>query len=262
MTKIEREFKAIDRMGVEQEFELKSPTIAIENEGERHYRIAFSNSLKEAIFPREKLREIMREHGMWTEEDERALKIEVGKIAILQVELKTAQAEGDDDTCIARARDISAARSRMWELFLVQQSVYMNSAEGVAEMIKTEAIMAACTTLKATGKRYWNDYGEYVRERDLNERSNVYSHVVELQTKLLDSVREDLTNDYPEKQYLKDAQERMLDREIEEEVVKQLRDRANKAIAAEGKETPKKKKVVRKATKKRGKSVAAKTDQA
>jgi hypothetical protein len=65
-------------------------------------------------------------------------------------------------------------------------------------------------------------------------------------------------DDYPEKQYLKGAQERMLDREIEEEVAKQLRERADKAIAKENEET-KAEKPVRKATKKRGKRVATKT---
>jgi hypothetical protein len=194
----------------------------------------------------------MREHGMWTEEDERDLKTEVGKIAILQVELKTHQAEGDDDKCLEAANKISDARKRMWELFLVQQSVYMNSAEGVAEMIKTEAIMAASTIVKATGDRYWSDYGEYVRERDLNQKSTVYGHLIELQAKILDGVRHDLTEDYPEKQYLKDAQERMLDREVEEEVVKQLRDRADNALEKE--KEKEKKKVVKKV----GKRVASK----
>lgn len=257
MTTVDRIFKAIDRNGTDREFELKPPTIAAENEGDRHYRIAFSKALAEGVYPREKLREVMRGHEMWTEKDEKELKIEVGKIAILQVELKTAQADGDDDKCIELARKISDARKRMWELFLVQQSVYMNSAEGVAEMVKTEAIMAACTTIKATGDRYWTDYSEYVRERDLNTRSTVYSHLIELQSKLLDSIRQDLTDDYPEKQYLKEAQERMLDREIEEEVANQLRERADKAIAKD-----KEKKTTRKVAKKSGKRVASKTTKA
>lgn len=238
---IERVFKAVDRYGNIADFELKPAGLSEENEGERHYRIAYSKALVEGVFPREKLREIMREHGMWTDDDDSELKKIVGKIALHQIELKNAEADGDDEACIAAAKEISDARRRMWELFLVQQSVYMNSAEGVAEMIKTEAIMAACTISKSTNKRYWADYKEYVRERDVNEKSNVYSHVVDLQSKILDEARNKLVSDYPEYKHLRSAEDRMLDREVEEQVVKELRLRADKALEeeknAEGVET-------------------------
>lgn len=228
---INRSFTAIDRHGNPIEFELKSPTLAEENEGERQYRIAYSKSLVEGVFPREKLREVMRDYGMWGEEDEKALKTIVGRIAIKQIELKNAETAGDEEKCMQAAKAIDEARRRMWQLFLVQQSVYMNSAEGVAEMIKTESIMAACTIVKGTKKRYWETYKEYVQERDSNQKSTVYAKVVELQAKILDEAREGLVADYPERQYLKTAQDRMLDRELEEEVTKEIGRRAEKALA-------------------------------
>jgi len=251
---VERTFKATDRNGSVQEFELKPPSLSEENEGERQYRIAYSKALVEGIFPREKLRELMREHGMWTEEDDKELKKAVGKIAVFQIELRRAETEGDEKACLKAAQGIGEARRRMWELFLVQQSVYMNSAEGIAEMIKTEAIMAACTRLKSTGERYWKDYPEYVRERDLNSKSSVYPSVIEVQTKILDSARVDLMSDFPEHRYLKSAEERIIDREIEEQVSREIQTRAEKAIKADKSST--KKKV------KRGKSVEARPNSA
>lgn len=246
---VERIFKATDRNGSMCEFELKPPSVAEENEGERQYRIAYSKALIDGVFPREKLREIMREHGMWTEEDDKELKRAVGKIAVFQVELRRAESEGDEAACIKAAKGISEARRRMWELFVVQQSVYMNSAEGVAEMIKTESIMAACTLLKSTGQRYWKDYSEYVRERDLNTKSTVYAGVIDVQTKILDGARKDLMSDFPEHRYLKSVEERILDREIQEEVAKEVQTRAQRAIDADKAKTPKK-------VSKRGKRVA------
>lgn len=245
MVTVERSFKANDRNGSVCDFELKPPSVAEENEGERQYRIAYSKALVEGVFPREKLREIMREHGMWTEEDDKELKRTVGKIAVFQVELRRAEAEGDDPACLKAAKGISESRRRMWELFLVQQSVYMNSAEGVAEMVKTETVMAACTLLKATSQRYWKDYGEYVRERDLNSKSSVYASVIDVQAKILDDARKGLMSDYPEYRYLKSVEERVLDREIEEEVVREVRTRAQRAIDANERkdETPTPKKV-------------------
>lgn len=261
---MDRTFKAIDRHGNAVDFELKPPGLAEENEGERQYRIAYSKALAEGIFPREKFRELMREHGMWTDDDDQSLKKAVGKIAILQIDLKNSETEGDKDGCLEAAKGISDARRRMWELFLVQQSVFMNSAEGVAEMIKTEAIMAACTILKSTGKRYWNDYKEYVQERDMNTKSTVYSKVVELQTDILDTARQGLMEDYPEYQYLKSVEDRMFDRELQEEVSKELKLRAENAIEADKKKTPSRKKTTKKKTvrkKTSGKRVETKTDQ-
>lgn len=251
---VEREFKAIDRHGNPVDFKLKQPEVNEEHEGERQYRIAYSKSLVEGVFPREKLREIMREHGMWTEDDDSELKKSVGKIALSQMDLKNAEAAGDEAKCVEYAESIAEARRRLWELFLVQQSVYMNSAEGVSEMVKTEAIMAACTLLKSTGKRYWTDYAEYVSERDLNPKSTVYAHVIEKQAKILDDARKGLMSDYPENQYLKTPEDAMLDRELQEEVAKELHGRAEKAIKA-------KKPVRKKAVGKRGnRKVATKTN--
>jgi len=256
---MDRNFTAIDRHGNPVEFELKPPGLSEENEGERQYRIAYSKALVEGVFPREKLREIMREHGMWTEDDDKELRKAVGKIALFQIDLKNSEAEGDQEACIDSAKGISDARRRMWELFLVQQSVYMNSAEGVAEMVKTESIMAACTILKSTDKRYWSDYAEYVRERDLNTKSTVYCKVVELQSKILDGAREGLLADYPEHQYLKSVEDRMLDRELQEEVSKELRSRATKAIDEDKKKTTRKRTTKKKASN-RGKRVETKAN--
>lgn len=246
----ERTFKAADRNGSICDFELKPIGLAEENEGERQYRVAYSKALVAGVFPREKLREIMREHEMWTEEDDRELKKAVGKIAVFQVELRRAEAEGDEEACVKAAKGVAEARRRMWELFLVQQSVYMNSAEGVAEMIKTESIMAACTLLKSTGKRYWKDYTEYVCERDLNTKSTVYANVINVQTKIMDEARQGLLDDYPEQRYMKSVEERVLDREIEEEVVREVQARAAKAAKKVSK---------KKVSKKRGKRVARKS---
>lgn len=226
---VERIFTAKDRNGTDHEFELVIPNVAAENEGERIYRVAFSKALADGIFPREKLRELMRAHHMWTEDDERELKSVVAKMALSQIDLRNSETEGKDEECKKIASEMSKLRLRMWELFLIQQSVYLNSAEGVAELVKTEAVMAACTHLKATQRRYWKDYSEYVKERDLNPKSTVYSKVIEVQSHLLDEVRKGLMEDYPEAKYLKDVTDRMLDREVQVEVEKTLRTRAKAA---------------------------------
>lgn len=230
METINREFKAKDRFGADMQFTLVPPTLQIETEGERYYKIAYSQSLSQGIFPREKLRGVMKDHGMWTEEDEKKYRTIVAKIALWHAELLQFEQAGDTEKCKKIATEMDGERDKMWSLFLIQQSVFMHSAEAMAELVKTEAMMAACTRLKATGERYWKDYTEFVREKEQNLKSTVYMEVVEVQSNLLKAIREDIEGKYPESKYLKDVRESILDRAIKEDVQKEIARRKEAAL--------------------------------
>jgi hypothetical protein len=230
METINRDFKAKDRFGADMQFALVPPTLQIETEGERYYKIAYSQALSQGIFPREKLRGVMKDHGMWTEEDEKKYKTIVAKIALWHAELLQFEQTGDTEKCKKIAMEMDGERDKMWSLFLIQQSVFMHSAEAMAELVKTEAMMAACTRLKATGERYWKDYTEFVREKEQNLKSTVYMEVVEVQSNLLKSIREDIEGKYPETKYLKDVRESILDRAIAEDVQKEIARRKEAAL--------------------------------
>lgn len=227
---VDRIFKAIDRFGATMEFELVTPTLAIDNESERQYRIAYSKALAEGVYPRNKLREVMRSHNMWTDEDDQALREEVANLAILQVDLEQSQLKGENEKCIETAQKMQKHRSRMWELFMIQQSVYMNSAEGFAELIKAEAVMAACVSIKATGQRYWTSYADFVKERDENSSATVYIKAVEVQNALLLEMRDSIESTQAENKYLKDAKQRAFERDVEERVGVELEARKKKAL--------------------------------
>lgn len=227
---VDRTFKAMDRYGAQLDFELRVPTLAIDNEGERQYRVAYTKALSDGVYPRNKLREVMRVHGMWTEQDDHSMREEIANLAILQIELEQAQLKGESEKCIEIARKMRKHRFRMWELFMIQQSVYMNSAEGIAELVKAETIMAACTVLKSTGQRYWVNYTEFVKERDESALSTVYVKAVETQNAILIEVRDTIEDGHAENKYLKDAKQAMLDRDIEESVALELEIRKKKAL--------------------------------
>lgn len=227
---VDRTFKAIDRFGATMEFELVTPTLAIENESERQYRIAYSKALAEGVYPRNKLREVMRSHNMWTSEDDIAMREEVANLAILQVDLEQSQLKGENIKCVEIAQKMQKHRTRMWELFMIQQSVYMNSAEGFAELIKAEAVMAACVTIKAPGQRYWTSYADFVKERDENSSATVYIKAVEVQNALLLELRDSIESTHAENKYLKDAKQRAFERDVEERVGIELEARKKRAL--------------------------------
>jgi len=227
---IKRDFNAKDRFGADMQFELIPPRLAEDAEGERYYKVAYSKALAEGIFPREKLRHIMKDHGMWTDVDEKKYKTIVAKIALLHAELLKEEQSGGTEKCEDLAKEMDGERNKMWELFLIQQSVFMNSAEAMAELVKTEAVMAACTRLRATGERYWKTYEEFVREKEQNDKSTVYMEVVNVQTALIQAIREDVEGKYPESKYLKDVRESVMDRAIEDDVQKEIAKRKETAL--------------------------------
>jgi hypothetical protein len=104
----------------------------------------------------------------------------------------------------------------MWELFVIQQSVYLNSAEHIAEVIKNESIMASCTLIKASKQRYWKNYTEFVQERDEHKTSTVYIEAMNIQNKLLDELRTSLLNEYPEVKYLNTINQLSSEKAMEE----------------------------------------------
>jgi hypothetical protein len=208
---MDKTFKAKDRYGVEMEFELVEPSVAVEREGEMQYRIAFSQALQHKILPREKMREVMRTNGVWNEDDDVEMRQALTELATSQAALEIAERNSDDDACLEAAKELTQKRNRMWELFMVQQSSFMNSAEGFAETIKGESIMAATTVVKSTGERYWKSYREYVEERDSDGKSTVVAEVLAKHNELITEARDNILDDFPERRWLKDAKDRILE---------------------------------------------------
>jgi len=207
-------FKAKDRFGSETEFILKEAGVKEVTEADMIYRIAYSNSLKNGILPREKMKDLMREHGIWDEEDDKALQELIKDIAKLELQLKESESRSDNAKCIELAELLDQARNKMWRLFLIQQNSYTNSCEGYADTVKQEALMASCVLIKANNARYWKNYKEYVLEKDENETSEVPMRAMETLAALLNTNKDTLLETFPEHRWLKEAKKQFFDKEI------------------------------------------------
>jgi hypothetical protein len=209
---MDKSFKAVDRYGADMEFEFIEPSLAVEREAEMQYRIAFSKALQFGILPREAMREVMRESNVWNAEDEEKMRETMMELAASQAVLETAERSNDDEACLRAATELTKKRNRMWELFIVQQSSFTNSAEGYGEVVKSESILAATTVIKATQERYWKTYAEYVEERDAeNGRSTVATELMAKHNELITEARDNILEDFPERRWLKDAKDRILE---------------------------------------------------
>lgn len=192
-------FKAVDRHGAEVEFELREAGISETNEAQMQYNIAFSKALTLGILPRDKMAEEMARHGVWDEDLSKELTNLSKELAVKEIQLKKAKEEQEG---LKIAAEMAVKRTRMWEILNIQQAPLANSCEGLALVVKNEALMAACVYVKATGTRYWKTYREYVEERDENERSTVAANVMDLQAGKLEIYRKDILKDNPEQRFL------------------------------------------------------------
>lgn len=235
-------FKAMDRFGNETEFEVKEVTVASERAADMQYRIAFNEALKYGLMPREKMRVLMSDQEIWSSGDEEKLKEALARLAIGQRDLATLEAAGKTDECVKVAEQMFEDRNLMWQLLMIQQSAFVNSAEGMAETIKYEATMCGSLAVKATGKSYWKNYKEYVIERDENDQSTVIGKLEGVYTVMELAKRDEMLSVYPERKWVTDRTEEILaDGELEQEASKTVVKRRKKAIGKSKKKTPKKK---------------------
>jgi hypothetical protein len=234
---VSRVFKAIDRYGAELEFELKEPDNDAVRHSDMQYRIAYSAALKEGILPREKMREIFKENGIWDDDDETAMMDILKELASLTLKLDDTAKRGDKDECIKIAGEMGKTRVRMFQMFMVQQSCFMNSCEGFAELVRLESLMASSVVIKANGVRYWKTYKDYVIERDHNDKATVAAETGKVNSLVLDEKKDELINEYPEQKWLRQIHSEFLQiaqqraREMIQEKVKEAVD-ADKVASA------------------------------
>jgi hypothetical protein len=244
-----RVFKAIDRYGAETEFELVDATFAEENEAEREYRKAYTNALKEGVLPKEKMREIMKEQGVWDDSDDEKLKKIIKEIAGTEANLKKAETAGKPKSeCTSIAGELGDLRAEMWRLINVKQSVLMHCCENYATAISGEVLIMARLRVKATHQRYWKNYEEFVLEKH-NERASVVVELTRLHEKILQEEQTEFLKSLPEYQWLQKIQEEPADEIIQKDLderVEKVRGRKNTVADGSKKSTTRRKKRTKK----------------
>lgn len=219
----EKAFMAKDRYGASMEFVIRAADRKASHEADMNYRIAYGEAIKLGLLPREKIRQILKDHKIWTEEDEKSFKETLLELAKLELELKECEHAGKKDGAILAAGKLAASRNKLWELTLIQQMPFTNSCEAYADLVRMESEMAANVVIKATGKRYWGSYKEYVIERDTNLSAEVATKASEIIAADLLEQRTMIFQDTPEQVWLKNQKINVEEAEIKAQAELQKR---------------------------------------
>ncbi len=220
----ESAFKAKDRYGAETEFEMEDLDEVRERDADILYRKAYGLALKEGLIPRESMRKLLRDHGIWDEEHEKEFRERIAKVGSLEAQLEITNNKGNSEECIKIAGDLAKARRIMWNLMLIQSSAFSNSCEAYAETIRMEAQLASSIVIKATKQRYWKSYSDYVMERDTNETSEVPLKAMEIVSEKMSVAQLAITENNPEQKWIK--QFKLDTEEARKSATKELKRRA------------------------------------
>lgn len=220
----ESAFKAKDRYGAETEFEMEDLDEVRERDADILYRKAYGLALKEGLIPRESMRKLLRDHGIWDEEHEKEFRERIAKVGSLEVQLEITNNKGNSEECIKIAGDLAKARRIMWNLMLIQSSAFSNSCEAYAETIRMEAQLASSIVIKATKQRYWKSYSDYVTERDTNEISEVPLKAMEIVSEKMAVAQLAITENNPEQKWIQ--QFKLDTEEARKSATKELKRRA------------------------------------
>lgn len=165
------EFRIESTNGDGQEVELliKSPTAKDVRHSNKVYAAAFREALEKGMLVKRKLKEYLRDQGLWDDEREASYLDLLDRIGKGEVQLNTGKDEDGNKIKISDGRAISLQlmkdRAELRSLIAEQQGYDSNTAEGYADNERFFALVAACTYDHLTQKPYFSSLQDY-KDRD------------------------------------------------------------------------------------------------
>jgi hypothetical protein len=148
--------------GKEEDFTIKSPSLADQREAQKVYNQAFSDAVKSGCIVRARLDDLLKEQGLWDESKQL-------KFNTLQQELldhERTLSKGGISLKMAKEIAIKMKNTRedLRELISVRTNLDNHTAEGQADNARFNYLISASLVYSNnTDKKYFQDYADYLR---------------------------------------------------------------------------------------------------
>jgi hypothetical protein len=157
-----RVFKSKDKAGNEVTLRFTRPSQTLISKGDFIYREYFSKSVRTGIMTNAEANKLLKERGLWGEEQEATL---------IGLRVKLNQLEGDlfgqnKESGIATYKEIKKLRDDLEELSAIKSSVADNTAESVAAEMRTQFFASECVVYNDSGKRVFKDLTDFLTRMD------------------------------------------------------------------------------------------------
>lgn len=149
----------------------KYPSNELRYEGDLIYNKAYSKAIDDGLLPLNELETLMRERGLFTQEDEEKIASLESKIQGQQVLLaKTVKVQARQDRI---KKYLNELKTELLEIQTKKYSTMMLSAETRAEEERNLFFCWGCTYIEA--KLYWTQYSDLLKERNLEFKNKILS---------------------------------------------------------------------------------------
>jgi hypothetical protein len=147
--------------GQEQEFLIKSPSLADQRESQKVYNQAFSDAVKSGCIVRARLDDLLKEQGLW--DDQKQIKFNTIQQELLDNEKLLAKGGINLKTAKQIAIKMKALREDLRELISVRTNLDNHTAEGQADNARFNYLISSCLVyFNNRDKKYFKDYSEYL----------------------------------------------------------------------------------------------------
>ena len=233
-----RVFKSVDSDGNDIVLEFRRPSQQTHKKAELVYRQKFSEALRGGIVLQAEVAKLLKERGLWTEEDEATEHEMRVELKALEESLKDDGVSNDDGLKIVE--QIKALRLKIREHTAIFTSVADATCESVANEERNMFYASECIYNKQSGAKVYKNLEDF--QSRLDEQFTVDSYreatIAALELVVGQELPSDLTTQYAENIWVA---ERGLDEDKEEEseedaapAQKKKRRRKTKAKAAAG----------------------------
>jgi len=145
----------------EENFIIKSPSIADQREAQKVYNQAFSDAVKSGCIVRARLDDLLKEQGLW--DDTKQIKFNTLQQQINDNEKSLAKGGIALQSAKNVALKMRQLREELRDLISVRTNLDNHTAEGQADNAKFNFLISACLVyLNNKDKKYFKNYEEYL----------------------------------------------------------------------------------------------------
>lgn len=146
--------------GVEQQFVIKSPSLADQREGQKVYNQAFSDAVKSGCIVRARLDDLLKEQGLW--DDNKQIKFNTLQQEILDNEKSLARGGISLKTAKEIAIKTKKLREDLRDLISVRTNLDNHTAEGQADNARFNYLIASSLVYFSNKEKYFKNYEDYL----------------------------------------------------------------------------------------------------
>lgn len=157
-----RIFKSKDKTDKEVVLKFTRPNQTLISKGDFIYREFFSKAVRTGIMTNAEANKILKERGIWGEEQEQEL-VKL-RVSLGQLELELDGKAKEDG--LELYKKIKGLREETDSLQSIRSSVADNTAESVASEMRTQFFASECVVYNDSGKKVFKDLTEFLQRLD------------------------------------------------------------------------------------------------